>query len=300
MAIAFSCPHCGRGIETSSAEAGAARACPYCGSAFVVPRAGEARRIALPSAGNAGSAAAAYGALAGLAVDVFLPDETPEPFRLEAAACGASVHLVRGDISSAGAALRAHPDAASWLDVSTLKEPYRCEGKKTMGDEIAEQLGWTLPDVIVYPTGGGTGLVGMWKAFEEMEQLGLVEEGRRPRMIAVQAAGCAPIVEAFERRVYMPHATEQLKAFLIAHNVDTIVVDDEHLDTWRTLIDSLGVEPISVGGVTVYQLSGLGNAGQSAAAMRSPRRFELRAVSRRRRRWNPGRARSTRNSLLRW
>ena len=155
------------------------------------------RRIALPSAGNAGSAAAAYGALAGLAVDVFLPDDTPEPMRLEAAVCGASLHLVRGDIAVAGAAMRAHDQASEWFDLSTLREPYRCEGKKTLGYEIAEQLGWTLPDAIVYPTGGGTGLVGMWKAFEEMEQLGLIEGGKRPRMVAVQAEGCAPIVEAF-------------------------------------------------------------------------------------------------------
>ena len=156
------------------------------------------RRIALPSAGNAGGAAAAYGALAGLAVDLFLPDDTPEPFRLEAAAHGARVHLVRGDIAACGRAMREHEDASAWFDLSTLREPYRCEGKKTLGYEIAEQLAWTLPDAIVVPTGGGTGLVGMWKAFEEMEHLGLLEGHRRPKMIAVQAAGCAPIVEAFE------------------------------------------------------------------------------------------------------
>jgi threonine synthase len=155
------------------------------------------RRIALPSAGNAGSAAAAYGALAGLAVDVFLPEDTPEPMRLEPTVCGATLHLVRGDIAAAGAAMRAHDDARHWFDLSTLREPYRCEGKKTLGYEIAEQLGWTLPDAIVYPTGGGTGLVGMWKAFEEMEQMELIERGRRPKMVAVQADGCAPIVEAF-------------------------------------------------------------------------------------------------------
>ncbi len=154
------------------------------------------RRLALPSAGNAGSAAAAYGALAGLAVDLFLPEDTPEPFRLEAAAHGATVHLVRGDISSCGRAMREHEAAKDWFDLSTLREPYRVEGKKTLGYELAEQLGFRLPDVIVYPTGGGTGLIGMWKAFEELEQLGLIAPGRRPRMVAVQAAGCAPIVEA--------------------------------------------------------------------------------------------------------
>ncbi len=157
-----------------------------------------ARRIALPSAGNAGGAAAAYGALAGLAVDLFLPRETPEPFRFEAAAFGAEVHLVNGDISNCGARVRDGAAAKGWFDLSTLREPYRLEGKKTMGYELAEQFEWDLPDVVVYPTGGGTGLVGMWKAFEELEHLGLVPQGRRPKMVVVQASGCAPIVKAFE------------------------------------------------------------------------------------------------------
>ncbi len=169
-------------------------------TAVTMARALGVRRIALPSAGNAGSAAAAYGALAGLAVDLFLPDDTPEPFRLEAAVHGATVHLVRGDIAVCGRVMREHDDASLWFDMSTLREPYRVEGKKTLGYEIAEQLGWTLPDVIVYPTGGGTGLVGMWKAFEELEQLGLIVPGRRPRMVAVQAEGCAPVVEAFDSK----------------------------------------------------------------------------------------------------
>jgi threonine synthase len=166
-------------------------------TAVTMARASGVRRIALPSAGNAGSSAAAYGALAGLAVDLFLPDDTPEPFRLEAAVYGATVHLVRGDISVCGRVMRENDDASSWLDLSTLREPYRVEGKKTLGYEIAEQLGWTLPDVIIYPTGGGTGLIGMWKAFEEMEHLGLIAGSLRPRMVAVQAEGCAPVVEAF-------------------------------------------------------------------------------------------------------
>jgi threonine synthase len=156
------------------------------------------RTVALPSAGNAGGAAAAYGALAGLEVHLFLPEDTPSPFRLEAAACGATIHLVDGDIGTCSAAMRERLARERWFDLSTLKEPYRLEGKKTMGFELAEQLAWTLPDVIVYPTGGGTGLVGMWKAFEEMEQLGWVPASRRPRMVAVQAEGCAPIVKAFQ------------------------------------------------------------------------------------------------------
>jgi len=157
------------------------------------------RRLALPSAGNAGGAAAAYGALGGLSVDVFLPSWTPEPFRLEAAAHGARVHLIDGDIADCGAYVREGVESEGWFDLSTLREPYRLEGKKTLGFELAEQFGWDLPEVVVYPTGGGTGLVGMWKAFEELEQLGLVPRGRRPRMIAVQAEDCAPIVRAYEQ-----------------------------------------------------------------------------------------------------
>ncbi len=166
--------------------------------AVTMARALGARRLALPSAGNAGGAAAAYGALAGLSVDVFLPTDTPEPFRLEAVAHGASVHLIQGSIADCGLHVKEGREREGWFDLSTLKEPYRLEGKKTMGYELAEQLGWTLPDVVVYPTGGGTGLIGMWKAFEELEQLGLVAAGRRPRMVSVQAARCAPIVRALE------------------------------------------------------------------------------------------------------
>ncbi|ANM32028.1 threonine synthase [Acidobacteria bacterium Mor1] len=155
-----------------------------------------ARRVALPSAGNAGGAAAAYAAAAGLGVDLFLPIETPEPFRLEAVVHGARVHLLEGDIAECGAYMRTLDE--DWWDLSTLREPYRLEGKKTMGYELAEQFGWDLPEVVIYPTGGGTGLVGMWKAFEEMEQLELISPGRRPRMVVVQAEGCAPIVRAFD------------------------------------------------------------------------------------------------------
>jgi len=157
-----------------------------------------ATRLALPSAGNAGSAAAAYGARARLAVDLFLPESTPAPFRLEAEVNGARVHLIPGSIADCGAALRKRTAGFGWFDLSTLREPYRLEGKKTMGYEIAEQMEWELPDVILYPTGGGTGLIGMWKAFAEMEALGWIS-ARRPRMVSVQAEGCAPIVRAFER-----------------------------------------------------------------------------------------------------
>ena len=158
-----------------------------------------AQRLALPSAGNAGGAAAAYGALAGLPVDLYLPNWTPAPFVLEARAYGAEVHLVDGDISDCAAEVRRRTPQTGWFDLSTLREPYRLEGKKTMGYELAEQFDGDLPDVVIYPTGGGTGLIGMWKAFGELEQLGWIPRGRRPKMVAVQADGCAPMVSAFVR-----------------------------------------------------------------------------------------------------
>ena len=157
-----------------------------------------ADRLAIPTAGNAGGALAAYAAAAGLECHVFMPRDTPVAFQVEVRSCGARLELVDGLISDCGRIVGERKEAEGWFDVSTLKEPYRVEGKKTMGYELAEQLGWELPDVVIYPTGGGTGLIGMWKAFEEMEQLGWIEPGRRPRMVSVQAEGCAPIVRAFE------------------------------------------------------------------------------------------------------
>jgi threonine synthase len=192
-----------------------------------------ARRLALSSAGNAGGAAAAYSALAGLAVDLFLPEETPEPFRLEAAAFGATVHLVDGDISDCGARLRELGRRESWFDLSTLREPYRLEGKKTMGYEMAEQLGWRLPDVVIYPTGGGTGLIGMWKAFEEMAQLGLLAERRRPRMVVVQAAGCAPLVRAFDEGAAKAAAWERPMTYACGLQVPAPLGDELALKVLR-------------------------------------------------------------------
>ena len=157
-----------------------------------------AERIGIPSAGNAGAAAAAYCARAGIDCTVAMPESTPAPIVAEARAFGARVELVPGSIADAGAWIRQHAVPEQWFDLSTMREPYRIEGKKTMGFELAESLGWSLPDAIVYPTGGGTGLVGMWKAFDEMEALGWGGSAR-PRMIVVQAEGCAPIVRAFER-----------------------------------------------------------------------------------------------------
>ena len=156
-----------------------------------------AKKLAAPSAGNAGGALAAYCAHAGISVYLFMPRDTPRANIIECEVAGAHVTLIDGLITDCGAEVARRKETEGWFEVSTLKEPYRVEGKKTLGYEIAEQFGWTLPDVIVYPTGGGTGLVGMWKAFDEMQQLGWIGE-KRPRMVTVQAAGCAPIVRAFE------------------------------------------------------------------------------------------------------
>jgi len=154
------------------------------------------RDMVMPSAGNAGSALAAYAAKAGMRAHVFLPDDTPEMNKLECIAYQAQCCYVQGNIADAGRAAEENGRGKDWFSVSTFKEPYRVEGKKTMGIEVAEQLGWSIPDAIIYPTGGGTGILGMWKAFDELEQLGWIGE-KRPKMICVQSTGCAPIVKAF-------------------------------------------------------------------------------------------------------
>ena len=154
-------------------------------------------RLAMPTNGNAGAALAAYAARAGIEAFVFCPNDTPDINVREIAAQGAKVWRVNGLINDCGKIVGEGTQAMGWFDISTLKEPYRIEGKKTMGLEIAEQFGWDVPDVIMYPTGGGTGLIGMWKAFEELGRIGWIGD-KRPRMIAVQATGCAPIVRAYE------------------------------------------------------------------------------------------------------
>jgi threonine synthase len=156
-----------------------------------------ATKLAVPSAGNAGGALAAYAARAGLEAHIFMPRDTPRANIIECRELGAQVTLVDGLITDCGAEIAQRKEAEGWFDMSTLKEPYRVEGKKTLGYELAEQFNWQLPDVILYPTGGGTGLIGMWKAFDEMEALGWIGK-KRPRMFSVQATGCAPIVRAFE------------------------------------------------------------------------------------------------------
>ncbi len=155
------------------------------------------RKVAIPSAGNAASAMAAYAAAAGIEAHIFMPRDVPQANYLECKAYGAHVTLVDGLISDCAKMVAERGPGEGWFDVSTLKEPYRIEGKKTMGYEVAEQMGWELPDAIFYPTGGGVGMIGMWKAFDEMEKLGWIGS-RRPKMIAVQAEGCQPVVLAFE------------------------------------------------------------------------------------------------------
>jgi len=156
-----------------------------------------ATKLAAPSAGNAGGALAAYAARAGLEAHIFMPSDTPRANIIECRELGARVTLINGLITDCGAEIARRKTKEGWFDVSTLKEPYRVEGKKTLGYELAEQFNWELPDLVLYPTGGGTGLVGMWKAFDEMQALGWIGT-ERPRMFAVQATGCAPIVRAFE------------------------------------------------------------------------------------------------------
>jgi len=156
------------------------------------------RKLAVPSAGNAAGALAAYAAAAGIEAHIFMPLDVPFANYVEAVAYGAHVELVDGLISDCARIVQERKQQEGWFDISTLKEPFRVEGKKTMGYELVEQLGWEYPDAVFYPTGGGVGLIGMWKAFEEMEELGWVRSRKRPKMIAVQSSGCAPVVRAFD------------------------------------------------------------------------------------------------------
>ncbi len=170
-------------------------------------------KLAVPSAGNAAGALAAYAAAAGMEAHIFMPHDVPFANYLEALAYGAQVTLVDGLISDCARMVAALKEEGGWFDISSLKEPFRVEGKKTMGYELVEQLGWEYPDVVFYPTGGGVGLIGMWKAFEELEQLGWVAPGKRPRMVAVQAAGCAPVARAFDQGAEASEAWKNAATF---------------------------------------------------------------------------------------
>jgi len=237
------------------------------------------RRLAIPSAGNAAAALAAYGAKAGLEVHVYMPRDAPRVNIVEAMAYGADVTLVDGLITDAARLLEETAKRRGWMVVSTLKEPYRLEGKKTMGYELAEQMDWRLPDVIVYPTGGGTGLIGMWKGFEELEALGWIPE-HRPRMVSVQASGCAPIVKAFkegrEESEPWPEAEtiasglrvpKALGDFLIlrvlreSRGTAVAVSDDEILNAMRLMAKLEGVFPCPEGAATLAGLRHLIDEG---------------------------------------
>jgi threonine synthase len=176
------------------------------------------RKIAVPSAGNAGGAAAAYAAAAGIEAHIFMPKDVPLANQVECLAYGAKMTLVDGLISDCARIVAERKQQEGWFDLSTLKEPFRIEGKKTMGYELVEQLGWTYPDAVFYPTGGGVGLIGMWKAFEELEELGWIKPDhtgriKRPKMIAIQAAGCAPIARAWEQHQPVSHMFENARTF---------------------------------------------------------------------------------------
>ena len=234
------------------------------GMSVAVARAAElgVKQVSLPSAGNAGSAAAAYAAAAGIGCHVALPSDIPTVIRTELAAYGADTLLVDGLIDEAGRQIRAKAEANGWVDLSTMREPYRVEGKKTMGCELAEAGGWGdawCPDVIVFPTGGGTGIVGMWKAFAELGELGWIG-ARRPKLVVVQAAGCAPLVRAFEEGtdraeqwagaatvaagIRVPSSVADylvLRAVRESHGTAVAVSDDELMQARLTLAQTTGI-----------------------------------------------------------
>jgi threonine synthase len=237
------------------------------------------KKVAIPTAGNAGGAAAAYAAAAGIEAYVFMPRDVPVANFIEAKAFGANVTLVDGLISDCAKRVTEGKATEGWFDLSTLKEPYRIEGKKTMGVEAAEQFGWNLPDAIFYPTGGGVGIIGMWKAFEELEQLGWIGS-KRPKMIAVQAEGCAPIVRAFEQNAefsefYQNASTiasglrvpKALGDFLVLRAVResggtaVTVSDDETMQATGRLADSEGLFVAPEGGACVAALKKLRKSG---------------------------------------
>lgn len=238
------------------------------------------RGIALPSAGNAGSAAAAYAAAAGLRCRILMPEDTPSTFMLEQRALGAEVRTVPGTIADAGRALESWAPAAQWWNVATCREPFRIEGKKTLGYEIAEQGGWRLPDLIVYPTGGGTGLIGMWRAFLELRALGWTRDSM-PRLVAVQSEGCAPVPRAFAAgadrvaawedartiasglRVPSPFAGGLiLRALRDSGGAAVSVGEDDLLDGMVALAEREGCMACPEGGATLAALRRMRSGGQ--------------------------------------
>ena len=252
------------------------------GLAMAVSKAKELglTKLAIPSAGNAATALSSYAAQAGMEAHIFMPQDVPPFNRNTCQLAGANVTLIDGLITDAGKIVAERKEDEGWFDVSTLKEPYRVEGKKTMGLEIAEQFDWELPDVIIYPTGGGTGIVGMWKVFQELEAIGWINE-KRPRMISVQATGCAPIVKAWQEGATEaePWANAQTTAaglrvpqavgdFLILDAIyqsggaAIAVTDDEIQEAMGTLATYEGILACPEGAATVAGLSKLVEAGE--------------------------------------
>lgn len=231
------------------------------------------KKVIIPTAGNAGGALAAYAARAGMLASIIMPSDTPKSNIAESIITGADVTFVDGLISDAAVLARKKALEEDWFDVSTFKEPYRTEGKKIMGYELAQHFNWVLPDVIIYPTGGGTGLVGMWKAFDELESLGWLESNKRPRLISVQAAGCAPIVKAFHEgsptssfwngaatiasglRVPKSFADKEILADLHKSNGNAIpVTDDDIIQAQKRLAASEGIFAAPEGAATIAAL----------------------------------------------
>ena len=252
------------------------------GLAMAVSRAKELglTKLAIPSAGNAATALSSYAAQAGMEAHIFMPQDAPPFNRDTCQLAGADVTLIDGLITDAGKIVAERKEDEGWFDVSTLKEPYRVEGKKTMGLEIAEQFNWELPDVIIYPTGGGTGIVGMWKVFQELEAIGWID-GKRPRMISVQSAGCAPIVKAWQEGateaepwtnakttaagLRVPQAVGDfliLDAIYQSDGAAIAVTDDEIQEAMATLATHEGILACPEGAATVAGLSKLVAAGE--------------------------------------
>jgi threonine synthase len=241
------------------------------GLSVAVARARElgATAFAIPSAGNAGSALAAYAARAGLPAVIFVPADTPSAMVREALAFGARVVRVDGLINDCGRIVREQGPRRGWFDVSTLREPYRQEGKKTMGFELAEQCDWRLPDVVVYPTGGGTGIVGMWKAFDELEQLGMIGPAR-PKMIVVQAEGCAPIVRAYQEGVESARLWEDARTVAPGIRVPIAIGDYLILRAVRAsggACVAVGDAEILRGAADLARLEGINGSPESGATV---------------------------------
>lgn len=234
------------------------------------------QKIAIPSAGNAASASAAYAAAAGIECHIFMPQDVPHSNYIECKAFGAHVTLVDGLISDCAKIVAERKAEEGWFEVSTLKEPYRIEGKKTMGYELAEQLQWRLPDVILYPTGGGVGLIGMWKAFEEMEALGWILPGRRPKMIVVQAEGCQPMVKAFEsgaeRSVFFENAQTVSSGLRVPKPLGDFLILRAVRESGGTAI-AISDEEALAAGVELAKLEGMFVAPEGAACVAAVRRL---------------------------